>query len=318
MYQNRFSHEQPLAGLYDDLRTQLALETAEGTKVMLKDLRVDLQANQLEVAGRQYALGERAKSVLCERLKIGRVFDVVSEGTLNAVLADVHAGLELSDSSLVLKIRGNEVQGIVTERYNDTPYLSLLQMLEHIGARPIRVVQNNQLLRMQLIFEEKYGLSPTDGKRLNLGVEVNTSDMGVGALKFNVFLYRWICANGMIMGRSAVGNFRTVHINSMDQAEIDVQKELDRVLSVAQKAVSNLVEVLIKTPYDSGKVVDYLGQRLIGQKPMALIVSKIVTARPAHMWDVVNVLTAAGHDPSFSQSIQHVLETTAGKMMVAA
>lgn len=318
MYHNRFNHAQPLEELYNDLRVQLQMETAEGSQVQMSDMRVDLANNKLFVKDMPLRLGERAKSVLCERLKIGRIFDVVSKETMESVLTDINAGLAVADGFLTLKVRGDEIQGVVTERYNDRPYQSLLDMLEHLGARPIRVNQNDQLLRMQAIFEDRFGVEPSDGKQLNLGVEINTSDMGVGALKFNVFMYRWVCGNGAIMGKSSVGSFRTVHVNSMDQAEVDIEHELSRVLTGAQKTVCTLANDLMAQKYDSTKVVDYLGQQAIGKKPLALIVSKIVTSKPSTMWDVLNVLTAAGHDPSFSQSIQQVLETTAGKLLVAA
>lgn len=314
MYHNRFKRDFPLAALYNELREGLGRESAAGETVAVKDLYLDLPSNKIIVNGVEKTLGARARSTICDRLSLGRPWEVYSPERLADLTEDINAHMKRSSSTLTLKSRGDEVQGVVSDGYQETPYDSILTMLEHLGARPIRVYQNNFNLRLQALFEE-YVVEPRDGESTSLGIQLSTSDMGVGALAFDVFTYRYICENGCVMGKRTVGTFRVVHIHNQDQLDKDTKEEVHRVLSSARKELVRLSDNLIKMPYDQALYVGVVGREAFGKKVMAEVSAKIRAIQPKSMYDVYNVLTEAGHNPDYSLSIQHLFETTAGKLM---
>ena len=317
MYYNRFDGKHPLPELYEELKLALDAETPVADSVAVKNLQLDLANDTVTYNDKSRPLGERAKSVLCERLGLGRIYDVLPKEVLETVQPYINEALRSADESLILKSRGGIVQGVVSDRYREIPYVETMEMMENLGARPIRVYQNDYNLRVQAIFDD-HRVTPVDGEPINLGVQLRTSDMGVGALAFDVYTYRWICKNGCIMGKKSVGSFRTVHVQSIKQAKKDTRREVTRVLGQAKIALEGMIGQLAGIEFNRDKVVHFLAKQAIGKRALATLSSRIVEAEARTMWDVVNVLTRAGHDDSFSLSIQQELEKSAGLLMEAA
>lgn len=314
MYHNRFKPDFPLDEAYAELKTALQAEAAVSHPVDIKDLRLDLVNDRVWFGDDEgMPLGERAKSVLSERLGLGRLYSVLDQETLETIQPAINEALKRDSGSLILKSRSGVVQGVVSDRYREVPYEDVVTMMEHLEAHPIRIYQNDYNLRMQAIFDS-YKVSPADGEPLNLGVQLRTSDMGVGALAFDVFTYRWICSNGCIMGKKSVQSFRAVHVSNIREAERDVREQVVEVLTGAQKRIETVANKLIEAKADRDKVIGFIAKQPFGKKASANLVERIVKSNAQTMWDVFNILTEAGHDPAHSQSMQLALETSAGQL----
>lgn len=315
MYYNRFTQDWATSEIYDELRGIFETDVPETHTVNVSDLRLKLVDNRVVVAGKEMPVNERGSSVLYDRLGLGKITTILSEDDLKIIQPRINEYLGESDGTLVLKSRRGEIQSVVSEKYKEIPYTDVVTVMEHLGARPIRVYQNDYSLRMQATFDQ-HRIEPKDNEPINLGVQLITSDMGAAALKFEVFLYRWICHNGMIMGKKSVGSFRTIHVQSLAQAEEDTKVEIQRVLEAAEKQMTTMINQVIARTAEPTKVLEFLSKRPIGKRALALVAPQIETART--MWDVVNILTEAGHSDGFSQSLQNSFEEAAGELLAVA
>lgn len=317
-YSNRFSHDMPIDVVYEELNNVVADNKPEALEVNAKAMTVDLAAGAVTVEGKTLELADRAKSRLYERIGLGSIVDHLSPDSLEIISKDVNKFLAKKDNRFTLKVRNDQVQAVLTDRYQEIPYDTVLSILQRLEGRPVRAYMNDYSMELQTIYPN-WAVNPRDGQPINIGTEVSASDMGFGALNFQLYAYRWICTNGMVMGKSVIASFRTVHVQSLSQALTDTQSEIKRVLDAAQGYYLNQVNNLIEAPFNQKAVVEFLSrQQDIGKRAMAYLADKIIEAKPENNWDVVNVLTEAGHNPDFSATLQRTLERAAGDFMLTA
>jgi hypothetical protein len=298
---------------YEEIKGVLEKDAPSSLPVSLKDLTINLAEKSVIVAGKSMPLGTRAKTNLFRQIGLGKIDQIVSVPSLRLIQNDLDAYLKDSRKSIVLKVKGgNRVEGVVSNDYKEIPHTDVIGIVEDLDAHPVRIYQNDYVLRMQATFDERQFV-PDDGEAIRMGVQVHSSEMGGTALKFDVFIYRVVCGSGCILNNKTIGSIRDIHVSSMKQAEVALSNEIERVMDHGQDRLLGLVNRLIALPFNSDTVIDFITRYRIGTKSLAIIGERFAGNKT--MFDTWKVLTAAGHDPSFSDTIQDTFEKAAGDLL---
>ena len=315
---NRFGTVMDKADVYQEIYAHLATMKNEDMQVPFDNIRLDLLNSNVIIGGETYSLSKRAESMLCSRLDIGNIHNILGTPLYNKVEKELNDYVTTLEGDLVLKHRGGIVQAVVSEKYREIPYDASVNVLEDIGARPIRVTTNDAILKVQAIFDAREFdyVDPADGEAVSMGVQMQSSDVGASSLQFDVFTYRHICGNGMIFGKNSIFKFRQIHVRDRFGTAAEVDKEVKRVLEIAKREIERRTNELIKMKVDRKVVVDFLARQPFGKKALAMLAERVVVAQS--MYDVVNILTEEGHNPNHSASLQQSFEAAAGQLMLIA
>ena len=152
---NRYNDKAPKAETYQEIYAHLATMKNEDLEVPLSKLRVDLHNSNILVDDTPYSLSQRAEGMLCARLDIGNIHNMLSRETYHSVETELNEWLKTQEGNLKLKHRNGLIQAVVSDKYHEIPYDESVHVLEAVGARPIRVTTNDALLKVQAIFDSK-------------------------------------------------------------------------------------------------------------------------------------------------------------------
>jgi hypothetical protein len=311
----RYNDKMPIGETYQEIYSHLATMKNEEVEVDVAGVKLDLANSACSYGGVNYPLNDRAIGMLCDRLRIGRLHEMLSPATYKSVEAELQDHIDTLPGQLKLKHKNGVVNAVVSGKYKELPYDESVRVLEDVGARPIRVTTNDAILKVQAIFGDgQFSFTPKDGQEMSLGVQMQSSDVGASSLQFDVFTYRWICQNGMVMGKNSLFKFRNIHIMSRDKTAAAVDSEIKRVLTAARGELKSRIDRLINTKVDRQAVVKFLAAQPLGKKALGLMAEKVVEAK--NMYGIVNALTLAGHDPDNSASLQATFELAAGELMM--
>lgn len=330
--QERFGHETELPAVFRSIYAAIAAAKDEQFTADFADIKLDMLGAAFLLGGNEdeegneperFNLGERAFTQMCDRLGIGRITEILSTETYRRLEREINDQVNGRDGGLIIKHKAGVVNAVLSDDYKEYDYAECVKVLELIGARPIRARMNDTTLKVQVVFdgEEWEPIKPKDGKLINLGVQMTTSDKGASSLKFDMFNYRWACCNGMVFGQNDIYKFRTIHIKDRGFKAINVSdnvaSEVKRVLGLARTDMLMRANHLIETALDRNKIVKFLaGREDIGKRALLELAEHIAVARS--VWDVVNILTEQGHNAEHTATLQNAFESAAGALMLAA
>lgn len=320
MIGNRFNSGMSIDEVYSEIHNQIGFYKNEDLELNVNELKLDLRNACVHTGGGEsLILSARAEAMLSSRLDIGSIRKQLSPELYSAVEAEINENLKKNGKDrLVIKHRDGVAQAVVSDRYAEIPYEQAVNVLHDLRVRPIRVVTNDALLRVQAVYDkgEFDIITPDDGEPVSMGVQMVTSDTGAASLQFDVYTYRWICSNGMIMGKNSLYKFRKIHVTDRGRTSAEVNKEVRRVLQLAKQDIEQRTNSLIRKKINRQAVVKFLAEQPFGKKALAMLAERVIVAR--NMYDVVNILTEEGHNPNHSISLQNVFETAAGELMMLA
>jgi hypothetical protein len=184
---------------------------------------------------------------LLERLET----PTLASQVLNDLLAQREVRQELSGEEFVMDERTGTIIGLVSKTYvtysNQDLLANITSRLKHLPQEQGFVFQEaygiNTALTLRFVSMQKHGTIKGRGgeceDKTKLGLEFVNSMVGNSSVRINYYLYRLICANGMMVPASESVN-RVFHSGRKDS----FQQRMDRCFSEVVRNLDQLTEML--------------------------------------------------------------------------
>lgn len=229
------------------------------------------------------------------------------------------------DSSALVRMYDGNIRGFLSSRYTsyDSPNV-IRNIMDNINEDDFSIkghFLNETNFHIRMI---KKDMLNVEGEDLFAGLSISSSDVGVGSLNVNFFIYKQVCSNGLIMSNVGGRLLRQRHIGiDGTQFEIslkEVYEKFDDICNNAEKFISNaknkflteeeVENYIIKAAKDAKltkaqqeQVRDLAETRYISKD------GKITK------WGIINGITEIAQDLDINRQVE--LETYAGKLLVA-
>lgn len=215
----------------------------------------------------------------------------------------------------IWNLQKDNLSCIATKRYkiiqHNESITQFVQVMNNLGLSVHGVVRD---LGDKVIVEALFdNLSIEDGQKgIMLGVRlVNSYDMS-HSFTGELFAYRLICTNGMVLGKALGVKFRRVHIGN-----IDVRKQLRvfiRQSADSSEQLKNLINISMKDSIEWKQAKLLMEELITRKKYRELIITKLKKLNQNELtrWDIYNVLTdIATHGDEITERLREWLQKQA-------
>jgi hypothetical protein len=280
------------------------------------------------LAGHEPPLGLRSNafSMLCARLGAPAEFvrDRLPAPLQLAVLNVLLSKSERLPGSAVLRLRGNEIGAVVTDRYTpvDAPELMTTlraALVRHGLLDSVRVVALatgvTDVIRLALPSESE----PVQvGDVSMVGLDVSSSSFGRSALHIKGSVIRLVCRNGLRAPNSMGGQISLRHLGEAQRLRDGVAEGVATALVNARGVMTHWRSAV--SSYITG-LADYIDRlRELDQGEQQRVRVELGANKSnelperASVYDVVNAITQAAHEAEPARRIE--LESIAGGVLL--
>jgi hypothetical protein len=266
----------------------------------------------VRIAGEPHKLRRMAQQGFSYRLGIPIQYLKKSPADVQAYNLN-HWIKEEKNEKLLFRFDDGEVRVIFSPRYTPVDNFEVLERLDTLGYGPDTPVQCS-------MDDEFMGLNIPDGKKtfsingdkMQPGLSISNSEVGLASLTVAAFVLRIVCTNGMISSKEVSASYR----------------------HVSRKILEEFPEVLDKVSYELGKAKDQFKLSLASpvNDPQATITSfnrqfqlgkleqeAVEWAWPQEigetMFHVVNTYTKSAQYDGLSAESTHKLQRTGGAIL---
>ena len=159
---------------------------------------------------RHYALSDHATSQICQRLEIPAPYYRRLPGEMKATVANYDLA-RLSGKSYLLRGKGNWIRAFLSAdyvAYDNKQIAETVQSLLGNGAITIKdFVLEETNLYLKLVSEEIVNR----GADLKAGIIIGNSEVGLGSVSVEPFVFRKPCTNDLIVANEK--SFRHAHVH---------------------------------------------------------------------------------------------------------
>jgi hypothetical protein len=277
------------------------------------------------LAGHERALQLRSTAFasLCTRLNapadfLRRLAQPLQLATLNYLLAQGERA-----GTAVLRLRGDEVTAIVSERYAPLDAGELVGTLRSalsshglLGAVRVRALATGMTDVIWLVLPSE-GVAVKVGDVSLVGLDVSSSSFGRSSVHLRGSLLRLVCANGL-RAPSSMGDLSLRHLGETQRLRDGVAEGVATALTHA-RGLMNRWRAAVST-YVSN-LADYIdGLRDLAQGEQQAVRTELGATKPAELpervsvYDFVNAVTHAAQSAEPARRIE--LETVAGRILL--
>lgn len=195
----------------------------------------DMQFAGLEkvlINGEEHRMRPAAQRSICYRLGIPIQYLQKCEPLLQAVNLNEWLPTERNEK-LFVRFDGDDVRALFTPRYTPIDNMQVLDRLYEQGYRDDNKIQcslDDEFFMLNIPDKEKSFLV-RQGDRMEPGISIGNSEVGLSSLNVAAFVLRLICTNGMISKTSVESSYRHVShriLNEFPQVLNQVTMELDK------------------------------------------------------------------------------------------
>lgn len=279
-----------------------------------KDLHVDERTGTLAIRSisRDYDFKPLALSQMATKLNIPANYLQRCPSELRA--ANVNHWLERQRSDLLVRCDGNQVRAILSHRYaivNNTDIVAWMR--DALGPETnLRFEVTEGYMTMHVVQPKDFLARP--GDRLNNGVAVRNSEVGLACVEVHGLLYRQICLNGLILaGRNQ--QWRKRHIGNGDLAD-RVKEAVIRLRDAAPTAMEGFTALHgIRVPDMPGLFKKVATRYSLTEAQLQAISDAFVIEPGDTMYHAVNAFTRAGNAETLPIEYRHNLQELGGRIL---
>lgn len=181
-------------------------------------------------SGKRYSLSDVAMAHATTKfsrigLHAGRVLAVDAPDILCEILTRGinRVATDKPDKQYLIRTRGDQIRAILSDQYAIIDHLWYLDVLQR--ALPecaiSHVNTNGDNLRVNMLIPDQ--MREETDSQYGAGISGFNSEIGAGSRSSMPFLFRYICANGLIMGKQELERERTIHKGNVDLSELEIQ-----------------------------------------------------------------------------------------------
>lgn len=207
---------------------------------------------------------------------------------------------------------------IATDKYkiiqHREAFEQLTDVLSELGIKFKGVLRDDgDRVSSEIVFDGK--LIKDDSKGVQLGVRIVNSYDKSHSLFGELWAYRLVCSNGMVLGK-AVGDIR---FSRWHMGTIDVRKEMRNFLKLAIQSDNRLNDLISEAMVDSVEwdLAKKILEKLVGVKKYRdLIQSELEVSGVKTRWDLYNAITnVATHGTDLTSGVREWLQFRAQKVL---
>jgi hypothetical protein len=262
-----------------------------------------------------YSLSDLATSQLCERLNIPAAYYRRLPGEMKATVANFDLKRQ-GDRQFLLRGKATHVRAVLSGEYVAYDNRQIAETVEGLlrgeGIRIKSFVLEETHCFVKLVSEEL--VDPASG--LKSGIMIGNSEVGVGSVSVEPFLFRKVCTNDLVVKVEKA--FRHAHVyftaheltrrmaEAIGDAFVEASKALDAFLKSREEPIPDPLAVIRKLAED----------RKMSQKLTDEVVARYVTEPEANRFGVINAFSGAAQTLAPLHRIE--LERFAGTLLTAS
>ena len=175
----------------------------------------------LRIGDKEYQTGIVAHEQLATKLDIPkRYYDKMMAHEPALLANNVNAWLSRSEDKRMVRVLGTQVRAILSDKYRPIDYDVILEavlptLINH--GKDLRIVSSEiteRKMYLQVVSPKLEG-EVKKGDVVQMGLAIQTSDVGLGALNVEPYLFRLMCLNGATL-RTAI---RKYHVGKRIEAD---------------------------------------------------------------------------------------------------
>ena len=219
----------------------------------------------------------------------------LSIDTLTSILNDYL--LAIPGGEVNVTIEDGEALALTSRRYNE---LSDLEVLEKGTAIGMETVSRNDYF-MRLYGRTDFEVSPRPGDVCGLGYNVFNSETGFSALAIRLFIRRYVCSNGAVVGYDSRGT--RVHYGHPD---MELSRFLDVQLKEAENQRGEAADLLVRsTQISAAPEIEATAKRLrmiVGKKRTDELIDGL--GEGPTVYDLANAVTSMAQTLDIRRRLQ--------------
>jgi hypothetical protein len=252
-----------------------------------------------------------AQQLICNRLSIPLTFLRKCPPDIQAKNLNYFLGRERNEE-LFLRFDGNSLRAVFSPRYRSLDNIVIIERLDRIGYSPETPVQLTLDENMMQINIPDGSTFSFNGDKVQQGIAVINSEIGIFALSINCFFLRLVCTNGLISKTEIGSVFRHTslkilqdfpHVINQLSYELDKKREQFR-LSLESKVTDPLATIN-----------SFNRQFLLSKEEQEIVELSWPLEAGESLFSIVNVYTRAAQNPKLSALSSHKLQSMAGSIL---
>jgi hypothetical protein len=265
-------------------------------KTTAKEMRVSsngaLELSNGNDAAERFAVSDLAVSQLCQKLEIPVAYYRRLPGEMRAVVAN-HDLARLNGHSYRLRGKGEWIRAFLSVDYvpyNNAQIAETTQaLLKEAGISVKSFVLEETHLFVKIASEE----ITDSASGLKAGVMVGNSEVGLGSISVEPFVFRLACTNDLVVTQEK--SFKHAHIHFTAH---ELNRRMAEALSNGFKTASSVLDAFLRTReepvIDPVKTIRELAaKRDLSQKFADQVVSRYEVEPEANRFGVINAFTCA-------------------------
>lgn len=231
---------------------------------------------------------------------------------------------EPADSSALIREYDGNIRGFLSTRYTpcDTPVV-LDAIMSEINEDDFFVkgyFLDENRFHVRMIKKEMLNI---EGEDLFAGLCVSSSDVGIGSLNINFFVYKKVCSNGLVISKIGGNILRMHHVGiDIDEFIVAVHEAVEKFDIICENICDVITEASEK--FLSDEDIEHIltkaskeAQVTKKDKEKIIELAKTRYARNGAVtkWGVINGITEIAQGYDVERQLD--LETYAGKLLVA-
>jgi hypothetical protein len=265
-----------------------------GRKVAGQELRISssgaLTLSNGDSADKAYSLSEVATSQMCQKLKIPVKYFRRLPDEMKATVANYDIN-RLNGHSYLLRGKGEWIRAFLSAEYvayNNSEIADTVQSLLGNGALKMKsfVLEETHMF-LKIISEEIWDVD----SGLKAGIMIGNSEVGMGSVSVEPFVFRKPCTNDLIVSREK--SFRHAHIHL---TEYEMTRRMAEAVSEGFSVASSVLNAFLKTreepiPDPVEAIRKIAEERKFSQKLADEVVSSYLVEPEANRFGVINAFT---------------------------
>jgi hypothetical protein len=224
-----------------------------------------------------------------------RQIDRLSIDTVTSVLNDYLLAIPGGDVNVM--VEDGEALSLTSRRYNELSDTEVLDCAERVG---VACVSRNDYF-MRVYSNTEYEVEPVPGDVCGLGYNVFNSETGFRSLSVRLFIRRYVCSNGAVVGMTSGGE--RVHYGHPD---MELRRFLEEQMRVGEEAMGDVGRLLAESAHrSSGPMLEPVSARLrliIGKKRTEGLLEEL--GEGATAYDFANSITSLAQGLDLRRRLQ--------------
>jgi hypothetical protein len=275
--------------------------------------------------GKEYKVTEWSLSQICGQLKIPTSYaiEMIKAGKHALLIENFNSWLKshAAGKKFLMRTIDDKLRGILSSRYQpiDADYMlpklrEKLKTTDH-GFYVDKAILNPEYTNIRIISDRKFSV---DGDPHFIGMRYSSSDVGRAGFKYELFMFRSRCTNGMFFGKKDFNSISHTHTIKEFFNDGYFEKEMDLVVQSIEPMTNRV-----------GKALEIAQTKVLDEKSVARIMEQFQTRTKVTKKDIEavrseimiasanysDVTTAWSLTNAFTEVAQHQNDPTQAEQM---